>query len=149
MIVQWQLYVHTRHVKVPVSVSTITRLIEKFEATKSLHDALRSGRPSLAESREDSISEALHSLQSTSSYGTVSSSAVARVTEIPERSVRRYLREHLGLYPYHLNITQEIRKLLKWIQSADLNFLSGYCITNTSFRTSSGVMKRIFHWIVV
>lgn len=92
----------------PFPLSTITRLVHKFENTKSLHDIPKSGRPSLFKDREEVIVESLQSIQSTSHLGVASSSSISHDTGIPARSVRRYLREYLGMYPYHLTVTQEI-----------------------------------------
>ena len=47
-------------------------------------------------------------LQAANPHGHASSSHIAAATDIHERSVRRILREHLGLYPYHLSTSQEI-----------------------------------------
>jgi hypothetical protein len=92
----------------PFPLSTITRLVHKFETTKSLHDAPKSGRNSLFEEREEVIMESLQSIQSSSHLGVACSSSISQDTGIPARSVRRYLREYLGMYPYHLTTTQEI-----------------------------------------
>lgn len=91
-----------------ITLKSITALVKKFEKTYSLHDKPRSGRPSLMEERAGVVQQSLETLQTANAYGHASSAHVANVTNIPVRSVRRILKEHIGLYPYHLRINQAI-----------------------------------------
>ena len=61
----------------PLPLSTLTRLISKFETTKTLHDLSSSGRPSLEEDRAGAVVEAMTSLQSTNPHGHASSRGVS------------------------------------------------------------------------
>lgn len=91
----------------PFPVSTISRLIVKFETTKSLHDIPSPGRPSKQEDRTTVVEESLSHLQAASPFGHASSRQIERETGIPQRSVVRLLR-HLGMYPYHMTLTHGI-----------------------------------------
>ena len=75
----------------PFSTNTIKNLINKFEQTKSLHDAPRSGRPSTIEDRKDTVLNSLNSLQANNPYGHASSSVISHETGIPKASVLRVL----------------------------------------------------------
>lgn len=90
------------------AISSITRLISKFETTFSLHDAEKSGRPSLREERSEVVLESLQAAKASNELGIASSSDIARSSNIPKRSVRRLLKEHLGMHPYHLTTMQNI-----------------------------------------
>ena len=82
----------------PFTVQAMISLISKFEDTYSLHDKPRSGRPSLMEEGTDSVIETLNKLQAANPLSHASSSQVALETGIPQRSVRRLLKEHHGYY---------------------------------------------------
>jgi transposase len=90
----------------PCDVHTIKKLVDKFETTFSLVDAPRSGRPSLMESRENVVLQALEKTQN--DFGSTSTSIVSQETGIPQPSVHRILRHHLHLYPYIMQLHQEL-----------------------------------------
>jgi transposase len=90
----------------PCDVSAIRKLVKKFETTFSLLDAPRSGRPSLMESRQDVVLQALEKTQN--EFGSTSSTTVSKETGIPQPSVHRILRHHLHLYPYKMQLHQEL-----------------------------------------
>jgi len=90
----------------PFSVQSVINLVAKFEKTYALHDKPRSGRPSLMDERGATVHDAVEELQAANPHGHASSSHIAAATAIPERSVRRILRGHLGLFPYHLGTSQ-------------------------------------------
>lgn len=76
----------------PFSTKAIKKMVNKFEETKSLHDAPKSGRPSLIEERKETVLNALHSLQDNNPYGHASSSAISHSIDIPKASVLRVLK---------------------------------------------------------
>lgn len=94
--------------KDPFPPSSISRLIKKFELTKSLHDIEKPGRPSLSSQREKAVSDTLKRLQSDSTLGIASTTGVAQATGIPQASVHRILRNSLGMMPYHISLHQDI-----------------------------------------
>ncbi len=83
-------------------------MVKKFETTYSLHDQPRSGRPSLASGRADKITETTIQLQNENSFGYCSSAQVGEAAGIPHRSVRKILRDTIGMYPYHITTHQAI-----------------------------------------
>lgn len=94
--------------KDPFSETSIRNLVKKFEETYSLHDKPRSGRPSLSEDRADSVLENTISLQAANPLGHCSSQHVANATGVPSRSVRRILKQTIGMHPYHITTHQMI-----------------------------------------
>ena len=92
----------------PFDVRSVSRLMEKFEKTGSIHDIQRSGRPSLVEDRSERVEEALQELKDEHEFGVACSTHVAAATGIPQTSVWRILRQHLNLYPYRLQTTQAL-----------------------------------------
>ena len=107
----------------PFSATSISPLISKFEETKSLHDAPKSGRPSLREERKPAVQASLQSVSSSNSDGYTSIPAVARYSGIPPASVQRILRQHIGMYPYHPTTVQEIKESDKQVHLEFSNWL--------------------------
>ena len=111
----------------PFSVQSVINLVAKFEKTYALHDKPRTGRPSLMEERGETVQDAVEELQAANPHGHASSAHIAAATDIPERSVRRILREHLGLFPYHLSTSQAVTEtdkkarldFVKWLSDND------------------------------
>ena len=102
-------------------MQSIINLVTKFEKPYALHDKPRSGRPSLMEERVATVQDAVDELQAANPHGHASSSHIATATDIPERSVRRILREHLCLFPYHLGTSQAVTEADK---KARLDFVN-------------------------
>ena len=92
----------------PFSVSTISRLIQRFRETGSVADKPRSGRPSLEEDREATIAEELQAQQSNPELGAASCRSISRRTDVPKTSVQRILRQRLCFYPYRLQTNQAL-----------------------------------------
>ena len=90
----------------PCDVTALKKLVDKFEKTFSLLDAPRSGRPSLLESRSDVVMQAVNNTEN--EIGSTSTPRVSKETGIPQASVYRILRHHLHLYPYKLQLHQEL-----------------------------------------
>ena len=90
----------------PCNVSAITKLITKFETTFSLHDMPKSGRPSLNDEREDLVSEAVEN--TANEIGATSVRRVSIETGIPKSSTYRIIRNSLKLYPYKIQMLQEL-----------------------------------------
>ena len=83
-------------IKDPCSTSSVTRMVEKFERTYSLHDE-KHGRSSLEEDRKELIAEAIED-----SRGRISVREVSRSTDIPSASAHRIMRKSLSLKPFKL-----------------------------------------------
>lgn len=100
----------TKHglIKDPFTVSTITRLIAKFESTGSVLDFPGKGRKSLSDERAPIVQNAVEQLQSQSTMASSSITQVSQLTGIPRASVHRIMRRHLHLYPYHFTLLQNI-----------------------------------------
>jgi len=96
----------------PFTSKSISNLIAKFENTKSLHDAPRSGRPSLEEQRKDNILNTMNDFQERNVLGHASSTAVSKACDIPKASVCRILKSS-GLKPYKISLLQSITELDK------------------------------------
>lgn len=73
--------------KDPFSLTTITRLITKFEKTGSVCRQKGQGRLSLQEERVDAVSKTVDLLQSSSSIRTSSVRNISHATEIPQAFV--------------------------------------------------------------
>lgn len=100
----------TKHklIRNPFDVRSVSRLMEKFESTGSVHDCPKTGRPSLVEDRKERVAEALQELKGEHEFGVACSTHVATATGIPQTSVWRILRQRLNLYPYRLQTTQAL-----------------------------------------
>ena len=70
--------------KDPFSTTAIVNLIKKFTETKSLHDAPRTGRPSLAEDRKELVLSTLETLQGENVLGHASSASVSKESQCPK-----------------------------------------------------------------
>lgn len=89
-------------IKDPCSTSSVTRMVEKFERTYSLHDE-KHGRSSLEEDRKELIAEAIED-----SRGRISVREVSRSTDIPSASAHRIMRKSLSLKPFKLAMMQAL-----------------------------------------
>ncbi|GAA51164.1 nephrin related [Clonorchis sinensis] len=100
----------TKHglIKDPFTVSTITRLIVKFESTGSVLDFSGKGRKSLSDERAPVVQNAVERLQSQSTMASSSITQVSQLTGILRASVHRIMRCHLYLYPYYFTLLQNI-----------------------------------------
>lgn len=98
---------HKLH-KDPFSLSTISRLLTKFEETGSVVDLPGKGRKSLQDSRSEVVVNTLEDIQSSSELRHCSTSAISSATGIPHTSVYRILRNYLKMYPYRIHHSQSI-----------------------------------------
>ncbi|GAA51843.1 hypothetical protein CLF_106891 [Clonorchis sinensis] len=87
----------TKHglIKDPLTVSTIARLIAKFESTESVLDIPGKRRKSLSDERAPILQNAVEQLQSQSTMASSSINQVSQLTGIPRASVHRIMRRHL------------------------------------------------------
>lgn len=90
----------------PFSVSTISRLVQRFRETGSVNDKPKSGRPSLDEDREKIVADELEAQQENPEMGSASCRSISRRTGVPKSSVQRTLRHTMSLYPYRLQTNQ-------------------------------------------
>ena len=90
----------------PCDVSAITKLIKKFETTFTLHDKPKSGRPSLNEERKNLVSEAVD--DTANEFGATSIRRLSSETGIPKSSTHRIARNILKLYPFKIQMLQEL-----------------------------------------
>lgn len=101
-------------IKDPCSLSTITRLVDKFETIGCICDQPRSGRSSFSEETVAAVEGELKVQKSTSALHIASCRSVAKNLELPSSSVHKIVRLHLQLKPYHL-------KHLQTLNESDLN----------------------------
>lgn len=113
---------HGRHNNA-FALSTIIRLVERFERTGSVHDMPKSGRPNLQEKRASFVKTALEQLQSENSHGIASSSQVAVTCAVPRASCYRILRRSLNLYPYRIQTSQKLSETNKKSRIEFANFI--------------------------
>jgi AraC-like DNA-binding protein len=92
----------------PFPVSTIIRLIIKFEETGSVIDLPRSGRPSLSESEIQIVKESVEKCKEESAGGKCSVRAVSQECGISKSCVHRIMKEELHLHPYKPSFVQEL-----------------------------------------
>ncbi len=81
--------------------------MKKFEATGSVLDKPKSGRPSLQDDRAPAVEEACRNDET--EIGCNSTRRISRSTNIPHTSVYRILRHKLHLYPYKFSMLQELK----------------------------------------
>ena len=91
----------------PCNPTTVTKMVQRFEATFSLHDKPREGRRSEEEERSDIVEGAIQDTDG--AYDSSSVRKVALVTGIPKTSVHRILRHQLSLLPYKLRLLQDLK----------------------------------------
>ncbi|KFM59537.1 hypothetical protein X975_19579, partial [Stegodyphus mimosarum] len=94
--------------KSPLTNAGVARMISKFEATGSLQDRLRSGRPSARHNAAETVQEEMQTVAGSSMHGEVSARAVARRTSIPYTTVWLALRRTLRCYPYKIHRHHEL-----------------------------------------
>ena len=99
---------HNNLKKHPCSPLTVTRLVERFEATGSVEDLPRSGRPSVSDDTISQVKTYLITLKSQQEYGICSSAAVSRDTQVPHSTVKKILRQYLEMKPYHIRRVQKL-----------------------------------------
>lgn len=100
--------------KDPCEPHAVSKLVRKFEETYSLLDAPRSGRPSLVDSRKEAVLEALRS--TSNAQGCSSITNIRDATGIPRSSVHRILRNSCHLYPYKIQLVQELTEADKEVR---------------------------------
>jgi len=88
--------------------SYIVKLINNFVKTYSLHDLQRSGGKSLLRERIPTVKEAIDA--TINKNQSTSIGKVSRSTGVPSASVHRIMRKCIGLYPYKLQMLQELKK---------------------------------------
>ncbi|GAA54382.1 hypothetical protein CLF_102678 [Clonorchis sinensis] len=117
----------TKHalIKDPFSVSTVTRLIAKFESTGSVLDFPGKGRKSLSDERTPIVQNAVEQLQSQNTMASSPITQVSQLTGIPRASVHRIMRCHLYLCPYHSTLLQNITEEDKEQRVTFANWLLG------------------------
>ena len=108
--------------KDPFQISTISRLVQKFELHKTLHDIPKVGRPSLKEERKDNVENVMVALQAQNPFGHARTRTVSKCTGIPQRSVARIIRG-LGLHPYKIRRLQN-QQLIDRIMWSDEAYFS-------------------------
>ena len=115
--------------------STIRRLVQRFEATGSVADLDRSGRPQIQEAIVDNVKQTILTLQSNNPLGISSTSQIAQAVNMPRSTVHKVIRTLLNWHPYRLRFLQELkdvdfeqrRQFAHWFRqksSSDRHFLS-------------------------
>ena len=123
-------------------------MVKKFEETKSLHNASKSGRPSLEEDRKPLVMGTLQTLQERNVYGHASSSSIAAATAIPKKSVCRILKS-CGMRTYHISLHQTITdadtqhrfQFAQWILAND-NLLDDVLWSDEAYFSMDGMVNR-------
>ena len=94
----------------PFFITTVTRLIAKFEETGSVADKPRSGRPSVTEDTVEEVKQVLRHQSSTSDLGSTSVRAIATEVAVSKTTVHKILRNTLNLFPYKLQRLQSLEE---------------------------------------
>ncbi|GFT56731.1 DUF4817 domain-containing protein [Nephila pilipes] len=94
--------------KGPLIVTGITKLVQRFEETESLQDRVRSGRPSLRQTRSARVAAKMETLASESSAGTSSAREAGIRLGLPPSSIHNILHGVLNQYPYKLQSCHEL-----------------------------------------
>lgn len=84
----------------PFSLSTVTRVVKKFEVTGSALDAPRAGRPSVSEKEIAIVGEAVGMCQGESARGYRFLRQVSAECDLPLFTVYKIMRPRLALRPY-------------------------------------------------
>lgn len=126
--------------------NTIRNLFKKFKETGSVHDAQRSGRPSLDEAKTEEIEEIFRSQPSTSIR------QAASTISCSYGFVHKVLKHDLQLFPYKVQVTQELHEedlslrvsmcetLLE--KSEDPNFFDKIIFSDESTFRLDGIVNR-------
>ena len=93
----------------PFTVQTITKTIQTFEETGSIHNKLKSGRPSVSSEIVKRIESSNETGKANSATGCHSAHQIAKETGIPYSTVLKVLKTKLKLRPYHLHMVQELK----------------------------------------
>jgi transposase len=96
--------------KDPCSVSTVSRLVEKFETFGCICDLPRSGRPTFSEDEISAVKDEVEAQKSSSELHITSCRSVAESLQLPLMSVHKIMRVHLRLKPYHLHHLQSLKE---------------------------------------
>jgi inhibitor of nuclear factor kappa-B kinase subunit alpha len=94
----------------PFSVTSVQRLMHKFEHDGVVTDLPKSGRPSFGDDVVENVKKAMEEGQASSHLSIFSGRAVSRVTGIPSTTVWRALKWRLHLHPYHVRLTHELKE---------------------------------------
>ena len=86
----------------PLTVAGLTKLVQRFEETGSLKNRVRSGRPSLRQTRSAIAAAEMETLASVSAAGTNNAQEAGRRLGSPPSSVRNILYGVLNQNPYKL-----------------------------------------------
>lgn len=95
----------------PCCLSAFQKLIAKFEATGSVMDRKKSGRPSVI--TDIVVAEVLQETQDLAhenEYGTSSVNKIAGRLELSKTTVWRILRRQLKMYPYKMQVLFELKQ---------------------------------------
>ena len=94
--------------KKPFHKSTVIRLVAKFRATGSVHDAAKQGRPCLDDGSTDQVEDVITNLQDQSQLGSCSTRVVANICGLSQSSVCKIMKYRLKLYPYKIKFHHEL-----------------------------------------
>lgn len=97
-------------IKDPFSVTTVQRLLKKFESEGVVIDLPKSGRPSICDDVVEKVQKTLDEGQASSSMKIFSANAVSRETGIPRTTVQRALKQRLAMHPYHVHLLHEMKE---------------------------------------
>jgi hypothetical protein len=94
----------------PFSVTSIQRLMKKFESKGTVLDLDKSGRPSTGDDVVEEVQNVLEQGQSSSHMKIFSARAVSRESGLPKTTVLRALKTRLHMHPYHVRAVQELKE---------------------------------------
>ena len=83
----------------PCCQTTASRLIKRFETTGSVAAQTRSGPPEISEITVTRVEESLEDLKELHPLGVCSSADVSHHSQVPQSTVKRFLRKNLSLRP--------------------------------------------------
>jgi transposase len=94
----------------PFCVTSIQRLIKRFEKEGSVLDRPRSGRPSTSDDVVEQVQQVLQYGQASSRMNIFSARAVSRQSGLPKTTVLRALKSRLNMHPYRVRLLQELKE---------------------------------------
>ncbi|GFT14928.1 DUF4817 domain-containing protein [Nephila pilipes] len=106
-LLKFRLHKNVKTGKGPLTVAGLTKLVQRFEETGSLKDRVRSGRPSLRQTRSARVAAEMETA-SESAVGAGSAREARRRLGLPPSSIRNIFHGVLNQYSYKLQSCHEL-----------------------------------------
>lgn len=88
--------------------SSVRHLIARFEATGSVSDLPRSGRPPVSEEVVSHVAATMVELQKQHASGSASTADVSTALQLPRSTVKKVLKSYLKWRPYRMHLLQHL-----------------------------------------